>query len=156
MSKATRAQTTSGATPTPTTLRPSAQPLNPAPQQDDPDAIPAHTEPFKAFDWIDDLPQVDPLTRALVNDTINVCTGVALVLRIVERIEVDADFSPESVTLSDGTELDQPVAPFLSANDCAALRSLAAASANMLTDRAHAYADDLRRRGRMQANRAGG
>jgi hypothetical protein len=151
MSKATRAPAASK-----TTLRPSAQPLNPAPQQDDPDAIPAHTDPFKAFDWINDLPQVDPLTRALVNDTINVCTGVALVLRIVERIEVDADLSPEAVTLSDGTELDQPVAPFLSPGDCAALRSLAAASAHMLTDRAHAYADDLRRRGRLQANLAGG
>jgi hypothetical protein len=151
MSKSTRAPAASK-----TTLRPSAQPLNPAPQQDDPDAIPAHTDPFKAFDWIDDLPQVDPLTRALVNDTINVCTGVALVLRIVERIEVDADLSPEAVTLSDGTELDQPVVPFLNSNDCAALRSLAAASVHMLTDRAHAYADDLRRRGRLQVSSAGG
>jgi hypothetical protein len=150
MSKTTRAPAASK-----TTLRASAKPLNPAPQQDDPDAVPAHTEPFKAFDWIDDLPQVDPLTRALVNDTINVCTGVALVLRIVERIEVDADLSPEAVTLSDGTELDQPVVPFLNANDCAALRSLAAASAHMLTDRAHAYADDLRRRGRLQVSHAG-
>jgi len=151
MSKTTRAPAASK-----TTLRASAKPLNPAPQQDDPDAVPAHTEPFKAFDWIDDLPQVDPLTRALVNDTINVCTGVALVLRIVERIEVDADLSPEAVTLSDGTELDQPVAPFLSVNDCAALRSLASASVHMLTDRAHAYADDLRRRGRLQVSSAGG
>ena len=77
-------------------------------------------------------------------------------LHIVERIEVDADLSPEAVTLSDGTELDQPVAPFLSPGDCAALRSLAAASAHMLTDRAHAYADDLRRRGRLQVSSAGG
>jgi hypothetical protein len=152
MSKSTRAAAGASAS-SKNTLRASAKPLNPAPQSDEPDTLPAHTEPFKAFDWIEDVPGVDPLTRSLVNDTINVCTGLALVLRIIERVEVDGDLSPEVFEFSDGTAGEQPIAPFLDPNDCAALRSLAAAAADMLTNRAHAYADDLRRRGRMQATR---
>lgn len=126
-------------------LRASAKPLNPSTFPPEPGDIPAHTAPFQPFDWLDGVDHVDSGTRALVNDTINVCTGVALVLRMIEQINVAGDLSPEVVMLSDGTCLEQPDMPYLDPNDCTALSSLAATAVSLLADRAHQYANNLRR-----------
>lgn len=137
----------SGATKPTIPLRASAKPLNPSAFPAEPGDIPAHTPPFQAFDWLDGVDHVDAATRALVNDTINVCTGVSLVLRMIEKIGVDNDLDdPEGVVmLSDGTCAEQPYMPYLDPNDCAALSSLAATAVSLLADRAHLYAHNLRR-----------
>jgi hypothetical protein len=145
MSKSPRAA--SGAsTPTKTTLRASAKPLDAgafgaAPE---PGEIPPHTEPFKAFDWMPEGGRVDPATRALVNDAINICTGAALALRIVEQCQMVGDFSPVDVVLADGLAVEQPDAPYLSPGDCAALSAFAAAALGLLADRAHLFASTVR------------
>ena len=143
MSKSTRAAAGAQSIP----LRASAKPLNPSAVPPERGDLPAHTPPFQAFDWLDGVDHVDAGTRALVNDTINVCTGVALVLRMIKKIGVDNDLDdPEGVVmLSDGTCAEQPYMPYLDPNDCAALSSLAATAVSLLADRAHLYAHNLRR-----------
>lgn len=145
-----RAQT--GAT-KPTTLRASAKPLNASATQPEPGEMPAHTEPFKAFDWMDGADHVDPATRSLVNDAINISRGVSLVLRMVEQCSMAGDFSPQVVVLEDGLAVEQPDAPYLNPDECAALTSFAATAAALLHDRAHEVGDMLRRSVRVTAER---
>jgi len=158
MSKSTRAQSSSAST-APTTLRDSARPLDTLGFEPDADDIPSHTAPYKAFDWVAaDVSTMDPastMLRELINDTINVCSGVSLALRMIEQCNSVADFSPELVTLSDGTSFEQADVPDLNPGDCAALGALAATATALLVDKAHGHANALRNWSKSRATRTG-
>ena len=148
--------------PTTTPLRASAKPITreaSAPTGDD-DELPTHTDPFQAFDWVglgDDAGQLSPAEsslRSLVNDTINVCSGVALTLRILEQCSAVGELSPELVRFSDGSEMEQPEVPYLSPGQCSELGAMAATASALLVDQAHRHAQWLREMAQRKARRA--
>jgi len=152
MSKSTAATKAGKTTPT-ITLRASAQPLDGLHHYDAGDTdVPPHVEPFKPFDWTAGDPDAKVsktreahMLRELLNNCLNALPGAVLCLRIAEQCAMVGDLGPVMVETLDGIGLEQPAAPYLDANDCAALQSMVATTLNLLLADAHAKAATLSR-----------